>query len=106
MFLREQGFTFHRFASLSSRIVQPMLIDNNIYSELSQATFADAVFIKDFTKFEILSSEQLKIVALILNDIYGSFDIALRALMVHDTKYQSNLAEQYGNYLSRQTKKH
>ena len=100
MFLREQGFTFHRFEPLVSRIVQPMLINNNIYGELSQVTWADAVFIKDFTRFEQLSSEQLKIITLILNDIYGSFDIALRALMAHDTMSQSNLAEQYVNYLS------
>ena len=100
IFLRKQGFTFHRFEPLISRIVQPMLINNDPRGQLNQATYADAVFIKDFTDFEILSSEQLKIVALILNDIFGSLDIAHRALMAHDLKYQSNLAEQYVNYLS------
>jgi FkbM family methyltransferase len=100
MFLREQGFTFHRFIPLVSRIIQPMLIDEDLYGELSQVTYADAVFIKDFTNFEQLSSEELKIMALILNDVYGSLDIVLRAFMAHDEKYQSNFAELYMNYLS------
>ena len=84
LFLRERGFTFHRFAPLVSRIVQPMLINNDASGQLSQVTYADAVFIKDFTKFDQLSLEGLKKIALILHDIYGSFDIVLRALMTFD----------------------
>jgi len=101
LYLRELGFTFHKFFPLVSRIVQPMLVNNNIYSELSQATYADAIFIKDFTKFDQLDPEQLKKISLILNDIYGSFDIALRALMACDAKNKSNYAEQYVKHLSK-----
>ena len=101
LYLRELGFTFHKFFPLVSRIVQPMLVNNNIYSELSQATYADAIFIKDFTKFDQLDPEQLKKISLILNDIYVSFDIALRALMVCDAKNKSNYAEQYIKHLSK-----
>ncbi len=100
LYLRELGFTFHRFVPLVSRIIQPMLLNNDIYGQLSQATYADAVFIKDFTKFDQLTSRQLKTIALILNDIYESFDIALRALMADDTKTKANLVEQYVKYLS------
>ena len=101
LYLRELGFTFHKFFPLVSRVVQPMLINNNIYSELSQATYADAIFIKDFTKFDQLDPVQLKKISLILNDIYGSFDIALRALMACDAKNKSNYAEQYLKHLSK-----
>ena len=101
LYLRELGFTFHKFFPLVSRIVQPLLVNNNIYSELSQATYADAIFIKDFTKFDQLDPEQLKKISLILNDIYGSFDIALRALMACDAKNKSNYAEQYVKHLSK-----
>jgi FkbM family methyltransferase len=100
LFLRERGFTFHRFAPLVSRIVQPMLINNDARGQLSQVTYADAVFIKDFTKFDQLSLEGLKKIALILHDIYGSFDIVLRALMTFDSKAKSSLAEKYLKYLS------
>ena len=101
LYLRELGFTFHKFFPLVSRIVKPLLINNNIYSELSQATYADAIFIKDFTKFDQLDPVQLKKISLILNDIYGSFDIALRALMACDAKNKSNYAEQYLKQLSK-----
>jgi len=100
LFLRELGFTFHRFVPLVSRTVQPLLVNNDIYNGISQVFWADAIFIKDFTKFDQLSSVSLKKMALILNDIYGSFDIVLRALMAVDTKAKSNLAEKYLKYLS------
>ena len=100
LFLREPGFTFHRFVPLVSRTVQPLLVNNDIYKELSQVFWADAIFIKDFTKFDRLSLEGLKKMALILNDIYGSMDIVLRALMTFDAKANSNLAEKYLKYLS------
>ena len=60
-----------------------------------QAFWADAVFIKDFTKFDELSIRSLEKLALILHDIYGSFDIVLRALMAHDAKSKSQLSEKY-----------
>jgi hypothetical protein len=53
-----------------------------------------------YTKFDQLSLEGLKKIALILHDIYGSFDIVLRALMTFDSKAKSSLAEKYLKYLS------
>ncbi len=100
LYLRELGFIFHKFDPLVSRILQPMTLNNDIRGQLSQVTYADAVFVKDFTKFDQLSSKQLKKIALILNDIYESFDIVLRALMAYDTKTKSNFAEQYLKILS------
>ena len=100
LFLREFGFTFHRFFPLVSRTVRPLLVSNDIYKGLSQVFWADAIFIKDFTKFDRLSLEGLKKMALILNDIYGSIDIVLRALMAFDAKAKANLAKEYSKYLS------
>ena len=100
LFLRSQGFVFHRFVDWQSRTVRPMLLDKNIYANLSQAFYGDAVFIKDFTKFDRLDPIALKKLALVLHDVYGSYDIALRALMTHDRKIGSNLAEQYSRFLA------
>ena len=50
---------------------------------------------KNFTKFDELSIRSLEKLALILHDIYGSFDIVLRALMAHDAKSKSQLSEKY-----------
>lgn len=95
MFLRDMGFVFHRFEPLTSRTIQPMLVNNDIYKGLSQITWADAVFIRDFTRFDDLDPGDLKKMALILNDIYGSIDIVLRALMTYDGKTRSKLVEQF-----------
>ena len=94
-FLRTLGFIFHRFDPIGSRTVQPMIIDGDIHKGLSQTVWADAIFIKDFRNFDQLSLSKLKKLALILNDIYSSWDIVLRALMAHDDKAQSDLAKKY-----------
>jgi len=102
LFLRGHGFTFHRFYPLVSRTVQPMLVNNDKFAGLSQIFWADALFIKDFTKLDRLSERSLKKLALILHDCYGSYDIALRALMAVDAKNEkkSSLAEKYLQSLS------
>ncbi len=100
MYLREQGFIFHRFSPLVSKIIQPMLINNNPRGEPSQVIWADAVFIKDFTKFNELTPANLKKTALILNDVYGSIDIVMRALMAIDKKLKTNYSKKYLWYLS------
>ena len=100
IYLREIGFIFHRFIDFRSRTIQPLLVNNDIYGQLNQATWADAVFVKDFTKFNELTTSKLKKTALILNDIYGSFDLALRSLLEVDKKLKkTNYAKKYLEYL-------
>ncbi len=100
MFLRSQGFLFHRVDALQSRALQPMLINSDIYRGISQVFWTDAIFVKDFTKFDELSVTKLKKLAMILHDIYGSFDVALRALMACDEKSESSYAQGYPQFLS------
>ena len=95
MFLRGKGFVFHRFAPLASRIVSPMIIDDDINRGLSQMFWADAVFIRDFTKLSRLSPEKLLKFSIILHDIYESYDLVLRILMAHDDQTATNYAELY-----------
>ena len=56
--------------------------------------------IKDFTKFNELEPNKLKKIALILNDIYGSVDIAMRALMAVDDTLETDNAKKYMEYLA------
>ena len=86
LFLRRRGFFVHRFMPLASRVVQPMKIGENIYAGLSQIFWTDAIFVRDFTRFQLLSPEQLLKLALILHDVYASHDIVLRALMEYDRR--------------------
>ncbi|MBT3989961.1 MAG: FkbM family methyltransferase [Rhodospirillaceae bacterium] len=101
LFLRELGFILHRFFPLESRAVEPLVINGDINIGLGQLFWADAIFIKDFTKFNKLGSQSLKKMALILHEIYGSYDIALRALKAHDLKVNSKLSDEYLIFLSK-----
>lgn len=98
--LRSQGFLIHRFKPIKSRILKPMLLNNNIYADMSQAFWTDAIFVKDFTKMDQLSPEKLKKLALVLHDVYSSFDLVLLALQAYDTASGTTLAGQYPQFLS------
>lgn len=95
LFLREQGFVLHRFIDQTSRVIKPLIVDNNPYAGLSQLLWADAIFIRDFTRFDLLNPVQLLKIALILHDVYSSFDVALRALLTRDAMLGTRVGEAY-----------
>jgi FkbM family methyltransferase len=95
MFLRKQGFMLHRFYPTVSRVVQPMLVENSIYSSLSQTVWADAVFVRDFTRLDRLSDLQLLKTGAILHDCYGSIDLVLHLLTEHDRRRGGTLGPDY-----------
>jgi FkbM family methyltransferase len=98
-FLRKEGFVLHRFAPLTSRLVSPLILNDDIYTEFSQVFWADAVFIRDFTKLSILPPEKLLKFGVILHDIYGSFDLVLRILMAYDEQTDLKYADLYMEWL-------
>lgn len=97
LFLRKLGFVFHRFAPLVSRVVKPMLVNNDPYAGLSQQVWADAVFIKDFMRLQELSNDALLKYAVILYEIYRSFDVALAALAEYDQRNGTSLCRVYAH---------
>ncbi len=94
-YLRSQGFIFHRFAHLTSRILAPMVLNNDVYAGLSQAFEADAVYIRDFMRFAELPAHKLLKLGIILHDMYGSWDVAYHALGAHDDEMGTDLADRY-----------
>jgi FkbM family methyltransferase len=95
-FLRGQGFVFHRFwPQPGSRTLKPMVVDGNIYRGLSQLVCGDALFIKDFTRFDRLDEGQLLRMATILHDVYQSLDVVLRLLIEHDKRKGTRFAAAY-----------
>ena len=95
IFLRKHGFMLHRFYPTVSRVMAPLVVDNNIYAELSQLFWADAIFIKDITRLSLLADQQLLKMAAILHDCYGSIDVALHLLTEHDKRTGGGLGEAY-----------
>jgi FkbM family methyltransferase len=95
MFLRGRGFMLHRFYPTVSRAIRPMLIENNIYAPFSQVVWADAIFVRDITRLERLSNEQLLKSCAILHDCYGSLDLVLHLLTEHDRRTGGTLSQTY-----------
>ncbi len=94
-FLRDRGFMFHRFYPLTSRVVRPMLLNDDIFAGLGQAVWADAVFLRDLTRLDLLSDQQLLKTAAIMHDCYGSIDVTLHLLGAHDRRSGGSLSRDY-----------
>lgn len=79
--LRSQGFIPHAFAAVKRWGLVPMLVNNNPRQGLNQLLEADAVYVRDFSRPETMTDEQLKHLALIMHHCYRSYDLALRCLL-------------------------
>lgn len=80
--LRAQGFVPHCFAAVKKWPISPCVVNNNPRQALNQLLEADIVYVRDFAHPEKFSDEQLKHLALIAHHCYGSFDLALRCVML------------------------
>ena len=94
VFLRENGFVFHKFIDIVGRYIRPAQ-PKNIFSALSQVPWADAVFVRDFPSFESYSDEQFIKAAIILHHIYLSYNLSNLILIRLDIRLGTDLAKKY-----------
>lgn len=94
-FLRSQGFLLHRFLDIESRALPPFVSQGDRTKGLSQVFWADALYVPDFTQWPTLPVDRLLRIALILNDVYGSVDMASWALRCRDAQLGTGLADVY-----------
>lgn len=73
--LRGQGFIPHALISIDRRMIWPM-VGADPYAAIHQLVEADAVYIRDFTRPEAISTEQFKHLALVAHHCYASYDLA------------------------------
>jgi FkbM family methyltransferase len=92
--LRAQGFLLHRMES-SGRTFKPLIRNNDVDAMMSQWLWGDAVYVRDFMTFEMMSPAALLKLAAILHENYGSFDLAAVALEAHDRSAGSELHPRY-----------
>lgn len=95
MFLRGRGFMIHRFYPTVSRVVKPLVIENSIYSSFSQLVWADAIFMRDITRLDVLEPVQILKTAAILHDCYGSIDVVMHLLVEHDRRTGGDIGPRY-----------
>lgn len=84
-FMRAHGFEFHTFQALSGRCFQPMSLEHPA-AFLRQTLWSDAIYVKNFMNFASLTPEQLLKTAVLLHEIYQSYDFAALALQHLDAK--------------------
>ena len=96
--LRRQGFIPHCFAAVKKWMIAPCVINNNPRQPLNQLLEADIVYVRDFSKPDLMTIEQLKQLAMIVHHCYGSFDLALRCIMLLEQRNALPIGSQQ-NYL-------
>lgn len=77
--LRELGFVPHAFAAIKQWMIAPLATDDP-YASMHQLLEADMIYVRDFTRPEAMSDEQLRHLALVAHHCFGSFDLTTRCL--------------------------
>lgn len=90
-FMRAQGYVLHTLQHIQGRALKPVVVAGNLERPLNQILWSDAVFVRDFMKLAELSPEQLLKLALVVHEVYGSFDLAQAALYHYDLKKKAGL---------------
>ena len=93
--LRQNGFQFHRFIGYAGRAFKPLVTDNNINKPISQILWSDAVYVKDFMNLDIIESDRLLKMVIILHEIYASYDLCNYILQEYDKREGSVLSGEY-----------
>jgi len=94
LFMRKNGFMFHTFLGYGTRSIKP-IIKNNMSRGFRQWIWSDAVFIKNLWLDHGLSEQKLLKMAIILHDLYQSYDFAYFALKQCDLKFSTNYSVHY-----------
>lgn len=100
-FLREQGFVLHKLVDVGGRTFIPFHFSDQPSRSLSQMLWADAVFVRDFVDLSQWLNEDLLKAALVLNDVYNSYDLVGRLLHEHDRRTKGAGLEKYFGALQR-----
>lgn len=94
-FLRGVGYQFHTLLGVVKRCFKPMIVNGDKNLGIRQFIWADALYVKDFMRFDQIPIEKLKKLAVLLHDLYRSYDLCLAALREIDHRSGSLLGNEY-----------
>ncbi len=103
--LRSYGYQFHTFDKLVGRCFKPLVSNNDIRQRLHQVLWTDAVYVKDWMRFDELSIDKLKKLAVLLHEIFCSYDLCHLVLQAIDARSNSDFAPCYLQILTFSTGK-
>ncbi len=98
-FLRAHGFSLHQLQHYGLKF-KAQLAPKEPAAASHQVGWGDAVYVRDFPRFERLDPMQLLKLAAILHENYRSYDLAARVLAVHDRKARTDLRTRYGRLMA------
>lgn len=90
--MRDAGLQFHTFLGASSRCYKPVNLPNGGAQGVKQLLWGDAVFIRSIRQWPEMESDALIKMAVILQDIYQSFDVVAAILQLLDKRDGTNLS--------------
>jgi len=92
--LRSRGFIPHALAETKRWVIAPTVLEGDPRTPLNQLLEADIVYVRDFTKPQTLTDEQLKHLCLIVHVCYHSWDLANRCLYLLEQRGSLPLGSQ------------
>ncbi len=101
-FLARHGFILHKLIDVGGRCLRPITLNNNPYAPISQMLWADAIFVRDFTRLVTFADADLLKAAAILHEVYFSYDVVHLLLHEFDRRTGHDLAARYLNHIGRQ----
>jgi FkbM family methyltransferase len=95
--LRDLGYIPHMFATIKKRLLLPLEDAANVHTAMNQLLEADIVYVRDFTRPELIDSQQLRHLALIAHHCYKSYDLALKCIheLIQRGEYPSRVGAAY-----------
>jgi FkbM family methyltransferase len=94
VFLRDNGFVLHKLVDCAGRPFRPFSLPNP-YLPISQLLWADAIFVRDFTRLDTYSDDGLLKAAAVLDVAYGSVDLVGLLLAEYDRRRGTRLRQRY-----------
>ena len=101
-FLREQGFMLHKLIDVAGRPFRPFNPPNP-YMPMSQLLWADAIFVRDFTRLDAYSNDDLLKAAAVLDVVYSSYDLVGLLLIEHDRRMKTSMQQAFVNDLQKRS---
>lgn len=100
-FMAAEGFVLHKLWDIVGRNFAPLCLADP-GAAFGQALWADAIFVRDFTRPGGYSDVQLLKTALVMHEVYRSYDFVLWLLREHDRRTRGKLAPAYYAALQRE----
>ena len=93
--LRSYGYQFHTFNGFGGRCFKPMLVNGDHNLPMRQLLWSDAIYVKDWLRFDELPLAKLNKLAVLMHEVVRSFDLCHLVLQAIDARSGGDFAIRY-----------